>query len=141
MSAAKKYLRSLRGEQREMKILLEMRENVFLSLLPPAIRYDKDHVQTSPMDALPERVARMCELDKEIEKRIAELDVHRAEAFKMIKQLDDNTGRTVMLLYYLQTHKDGTSLSWTDVANQLSYSEDRVRHIHGEMLEQLNKYF
>lgn len=136
---AKTYLRSIRSEQREIRVLTEMRENVYLSLLPPAIRYDKDKVQVSPEDMVSERMARVCELDKEIDKRLAILDLHRAEAFRKIQEIENDNGRTVLLLYYLQTKKDGKSYKWSDVAKDMSYSEENVKKIHGRALQELNK--
>lgn len=139
-NAAKQYLRSIRSEQREIRVLMELRESTYLSLLPPAIRYDKDRIQTSPMDAMPEKMSRVCELDTEIEQRLAELDAHRAEAFRLIQRLESEVGRSVLLLYYLRARKDGRAFTWSDVAKELQYSEDRIKHIHGKMLQQMNQY-
>ena len=137
---AKQYLRSIRSEQCEIRVLKEMREDAYLSLFPPAIRYDKDKVQVSPQDVMPDRMSKICELDKEIDQRLAELDAHRAEAFRLIQKLDSDIGRTILMLYYLNSRKDGKAYTWADVSKQIQYSEDRTKHIHGKMLQQINRY-
>ena len=138
-SAAKTYLRSIRSEQREIRTLSEMRENIYWSLFPPAVRYDKDKVQTTPDDMVSKRMSRVCELDREIEKRIAELDAHRAEAFRMIQKIDGDNERAVLLLYYFHTRKNGRAYTWGDVAKAMKYSEDGVKKIHGKALIQFNE--
>lgn len=63
-------------------------EELRASLLPSAIRYDKDRVQTSPSDPLPDVMARIDELEREIR----ELRSTKAEAIVRIGKAIDRIG-------------------------------------------------
>lgn len=135
----KQYLRSIRNEQRELWILQEKREQLYYSLLPSGIRYDKDNVQVTSENAFPDKVIKMAELSNKIDKSIQHLTLRKAEAIDMINKLDNSNYRQVLMLYYIPDDKNKRMMSWIDVAEKLGYSEDWIKHIHGYALKELRK--
>ena len=134
----KQYLRAIRSEQKELRILKEKRESVYYSLLPSAIRYDRDNVQQSPSDVMPDKIIRIVELTGEIDSHIKILERNKVQALRLIRQIDDSLCRQVIFLYYLTLKEDGKLMSWLDVAELMGYSEDWVKHTHGKALKELN---
>lgn len=135
----KQYLRSIRNEQRELWILQEKREQLYYSLLPGGVRYDKDNIQITSENAFPDKVIKMAELSNKIDKSIQHLTLRKAEAIEMINKLENSNYRQVLLLYYIPDDKNKKMMSWLDVAEKLGYSEDWVKHVHGYALKELKK--
>lgn len=77
------------------------REELITKLLPKAITYDKDRVQTTPEDRVAVVMAEVDELDRKIE----ELKRQRFEAIQEIAGeidlLEDSRERTILDAYYL----------------------------------------
>ena len=131
---AKEYLKSIRNEQKELINLKAQKDSVYFSLLPSGIRYDRDRIQISPEDIFPDKVIRMTELTKEIDSHINYLERNKTKALRMIRKIENSKHRQVLILYYLTLNMDGLPMSWIDVAELMGYSEDRVKHIHGDAL-------
>lgn len=134
----KQYLRSIRNEQKELWILKEKKDAIYYSLLPSGIRYDRDNVQKSPSDVMPDKIIRITELTGEIDKRIRTLERNKVEAMRLIYSLDDTRCRQILILYYLTQKERGRLMNWLDVAEMIGYSEDWVKHMHGKALLELN---
>lgn len=138
---AKQYLRSIRSEQKELKTMIEHRETIYFSLLPSAIRYDKDRVQTSPDDQMMDKVIKTTELDAEIDEYIAMLRKHKADALKIIRQINNSLYRQVLIDYYLVTKENGKPMRWDDVAGEIFRGERQTKRIHGKALIEFQKKF
>ena len=89
-------------------------------LLPAAIRYDKDKVQSSPEDAMSKIVAEVTELEKEMNrvqqrkaKQIAKID-------KAISTLTSDEERTALTMRYINR------IPVPDIAEAMGYSIQRV---------------
>lgn len=89
-------------------------------LLPAAIRYDKDKVQTSPDDPMSRVVAEIAELEKEMKslqvrkaERIAEID-------KQISYLASDEQRTALTMRYINR------ISVTEIAEAMGYAEPTI---------------
>ena len=137
----KKYLRSIRDEQRELWILQEKRDELYFSLLPNGIRYDKDNIQVTSENAFPDKIIKMAELSNKIDRKIEELTKRKTEAVDMIGRLDNSNYRQVLMLYYIPTGKYYKMMSWLDVAEEMGYSEDWVKHVHGYALKELSEFY
>ena len=85
-------------------------------LLPKAITYDGDRVQTSPSDTMSEIAGEVLDLDKQIEKLIVSKQRKIEKRYTDIAQLDDEMERIVLAGYYLE------ELSMYDVADAVGYS-------------------
>lgn len=118
----KSFLRACRDEQGEINILLRKQEQLYSSLLPAAIRYDGDRIQTTPEDRMLERMPEIAELDRKIDKQVRKLAKRKARAMEMINKLQDSKQRQALTLYYLNNRR----LSWEKVAAEMGYSRERV---------------
>ena len=85
-------------------------------LLPKAITYDGDRVQTSPSDTMSEIAGEVLDLDKQIERLIVSKQRKIEKRYTDIAQLDDEMERIVLAGYYLE------ELSMYDVADAVGYS-------------------
>lgn len=89
-------------------------------LLPAAIRYDRDKVQTSPEDAMSKIVAEIAELEKEMNtiqvlksKQIAKID-------KAINSLTSDEERTALTMRYINR------VPIAEIAEEMGYSEPTI---------------
>ena len=89
-------------------------------LLPAAIRYDKDKVQSSPEDAMSKIVAEVAELEKEMN-RVQQRKANQiAKIDKAISTLPSDEERTALTMRYINR------ISVTDIAEAMGYSVKRV---------------
>lgn len=114
------------------------REELRSCLLPGAIRYDLDKVQTSPRDKFPEVVAKMDELDRQIEELMHEKALLVIEIGEAIERLPDDNEKTVLAEFYIGR------VPMTAVAEMINYSPRRAYYFRkqgalhlGELLEEV----
>ena len=111
--------------QREMQI-----EELKGSLLPHGIRYDGDKVQTSPDDMLSRVMARIDELEREIE----EMRKARADALvdvgRAIEQVRDPLTAEIMTEFFVNDKKAA------DIAEERNYT---MRWIHQRMQDAIEE--
>lgn len=89
-------------------------------LLPAAIRYDKDKVQTSPEDAMSKIVAEVTELEKEMNRVQLRKSQQIAKIDKAISALSSAEERTALTMRYINR------IPVTDIADAMGYSEQRI---------------
>lgn len=121
------YLHSLREEQRELINLLYLSQRLRYDLLPSAIVYDKDQVQTSPSDVFSEKIIEVCSILDKIDKYTREVEFHRYEALNLINRIQNPRYRSILTLYYVQPVDRYHLPRWSDVAKALETTEDNVR--------------
>lgn len=129
----KEYLRQIKREQIEICRLQEQIDTAEASLLPKAIRYDLDKVQTSPEDPLYAVLSEVEEYKKEMMKRTHRLILRRRKAIRMLDQLKDSRQRQVLFLYYL----DPGLLTMNQVAEKMIYSEREAWRKHDTAISKL----
>lgn len=109
------------------------REEMITSLLPKAITYDKDRVQTTPEDRVAIVMAEVDELDRKIEA----LKYRRFEAIREIAQdidlLEDSRERAIIDAYYL------TGEPMEKIAEYLNYSLSHVYRLRDSGVEKMGK--
>lgn len=132
------FFRQIRTEQSEINHLTRMIKQEELLLLPKAIVYDKDKVQSSPEDKFSEVCAKISDMQEELELSIYDLKTKQAKAEKMIRLLEDPDEREVMRYYYMSTD-NGRLLTWQDVAIRMNYYRSHIFRIHGNALVHLAK--
>ena len=138
-------LRYLRAIHRVNRAELDLRQTSAIG--PSAIIYDDMPHGSPDLNGL-ERIA--IQADKQLaDLNRAEADAARIhdEILRVIESLGVDSQINVMFyryVYYEQTQSErannlrGTrQLSWSEIADRLSYSIDRVAHIHGEALARL----
>ncbi len=139
---AKEYLRNIRNEQRELQRLDKKQKNLNIySALPSGIRYDKDRVQTSPKDPMDSILEDLSRIQDEISRHARKLNKNKQRAMRLIRKLDKSTYRQVLTLYYLTLKDDKKLMSWLDVAEEMGYSEDWIKHQHGYALKEFSRFY
>ncbi len=96
------------------------REELKSCLLPGAIRYDLDKVQTSPKDKLTEIIAKVDELDRQIEELMQEKAMLIIKIGEAIERLEDDNEKTVLTEFYIGR------IPMRDVAPAIGYSPRRA---------------
>jgi hypothetical protein len=133
----KKYFRTIRFEQLEIMRMLEMIERKETGLLPRAIVYNKDKVQTSPEDFLAKNEAEIVDLTKLMQEKAAELRKKKMEAEKIVESIECPGERDVMRMYYLSLKKDYRLHRWEEVAAKLGYTMRHTLRLHSDALEKI----
>ena len=94
-----------------------------------AIRYDKDHVQTSPQDFLSMAMDDIIKLEKQIDRDETTNEQEKGEAYAIIRQMKNVDHRLVLEWYYLN------GLSMVDTAEKVHMSERKTYDVREEALE------
>ena len=119
----------------EIDCVEETIETLRLQALPKGISYDKDRVQTSPKDMLPEYVAKIEEKEREhselTKKYLAAVD----EALELIKRIDGRNEQAVLVKLYI------AGKTRAEIEQMLNCSTRTVQNLHVRGLEQINKHF
>lgn len=131
---AKKYLEQIRRYQRMIRTkedqIRELRESL---LFLRAIDYDRDRVQTSPKDSLPDQVGKLVELENEYKRTVEAYQRKKDEILKMIASLDNPLYEHVLILRYV----NGCGLE--EIADDLTHDYSYIRHVHGWALLEIQK--
>lgn len=106
-------------------------EGLKMSLLPGAIRYDLDKVQSSPEDPMSRIFAIADSLEREIQELVREKQELILKEQARILRLSDEAQQTVLLLFYIG------KLPMKEVARRMDYSERRAYQIRGAGLDAL----
>jgi DNA-directed RNA polymerase specialized sigma24 family protein len=89
-------------------------------LLPAAIRYDKDKVQTSPSDPMSKIVSEVMELENEMKRVQYNKSRQIAKIDKAISSLESAEERTALSMRYINR------VPVAKIAKDMGYSEKRV---------------
>lgn len=115
-SEAYEYLARPRRLQHRIYRLTMQRDEYQAMLLPSAIRYDKDVVQTSPEDKQLELAAAVLDLDAEIRRLTAERARVLLDICDRIGRLPDDTEVAVLVGYFIRRRP------MSEIADTLGYS-------------------
>lgn len=136
MLQSKEFLRNIKTETLEIKLLQLKRDGLYSALMPKGIQYKSVDVQESgPSDSMAEKFGEIYELEKIIEGRIQELIRKNSMAHRMINELKDPRHRIVLEMYYL----DMKRVTWEDIAREMGYSYREIQRFHGNALMELEK--
>lgn len=86
---------------RKEKVIAEIKS----CLLPGAIRYDKDRVQTSPSDQISEVMARVDEMERQVKELKAERSRLIIKVSDTLEKLSNDTEKTVLSEWYINRTK------------------------------------
>ncbi len=141
---AKDFFRQIRKEQVECEHLQNLINKTRISLLPQAIRYDKDKVQTSPSDSMLETAAILSDYTKRLNESLASLMERKIKAEKLIMTLDNTDERDILRLYYMETQecsdtRERVLYSWEQVAAAKYMNKRWVLKLHGRALIHLTE--
>ena len=98
-----------------------------------AIRYDKDHVQTSPQDYLAMAMADIIEIEKAVMDAEAEIERKKGKAYSIVRQIEMPDHRTFIEWYYLN------GLTMTETATKMNIAERTSYYLREDALESFGK--
>lgn len=119
--------------------ILELRERMDIwawSLIPGAIRYDKDKVQTSPTDRMADV---MGDID-EAQRKLTELEARRMREQIEISEMCDKCEDLIDQEKYVIVKRYMHMYNWNDIADILDLSDRRIFQLHGSALEKLEAF-
>ena len=129
---AKEYLSQIRKLEQSIRWYDTEIDRNRLSLLPGAVRYDTDRVQTSPEDKLAAVAVRIEELRlKQMQKR-QELSQLRD---KIVAELMTINAKRAEVLYLRYVR----GMRYERIALTLTYSVDHVKRLHGWGLKEFER--
>lgn len=110
-------------------------ETLRLQALPKGISYDKDRVQTSPKDMLPEYAAKIDEKEHKRADLVNEYLTAVDEALAIIKKVQGRNEQAVLVKLYIVGN------TRAEIERTLGCSTRTVQNLHVRGLEQINKHF
>lgn len=125
LTMPKKTKLQIRSKQMQIEDLL------MLQMLPGAIRYDKDIVQSSPGDPMLKFIVRVDELERDIEGLKQQYVDEQKLISEAIEMLEDKREQVVLIGKYVSGD------SYDDIAAELSLSVDRVFQIHRSAVDNM----
>lgn len=129
------YLNSVRVLHWRWLRLKAKHDELESCLLPGAIRYDKDKVQTSPDDPMSKIVAEVYELEKEMSQIQIAKSKRVEEIYKDIRSVALEEERTALTMRFVNR------ISVSDIAEQMGYSEKRIYQFMDQGAAQIFKRF
>lgn len=131
---ADRYLLQIRNAGKEIRELLDNIDFLrYKASGAGAIRYDKDHVQTSPEDMVCEAIAEAIDLEQKLSRRIKRLQDMREHAEQVIEFWNNNNARFIEI-YYLNHG------SMSDVSSRIGCSSRHAYRIRDNALEEFCKH-
>lgn len=114
------FLMQIRRKEIIIRRKETQRDELRACLLPGAVRYDRDKVQSTPTDKMSDVMARVDELDREIEQLRREKATLVIEISDAIEKLEDDNEKTVLTEFYI------ARASMTQAADAINYSVRRA---------------
>ena len=131
---AERYLLQIRNAGKELADMIDKIEYLrYKASGATAIRYDKDHVQTSPTDMMCEAVTEAVALENKLSVRHKELSAMRDNTVQIISLWNDNNARMIDI-YYLNRGSMG------DVAERIGCSYRNAYFIKLKALDEFSKH-
>ena len=109
------------------------RQELRACLLPAAIAYDKDRVQTTPDDVMADTMADVADLDAEIEilQRQRARQIRRIG--KALDMLEDSREKAILEAYYIGQK------SMVEISERMSYSLQHTYRLKRDGVEKMRK--
>lgn len=131
---ADRYLSKIRNADKELTdILNQINYLRYKASGATGIRYDKDHVQTSPSDMVCETLAEAVDLERKLSDRHRKLLQMRQQAEEITQLLSDNE-RYLIRYYYLDR------ISMTETADRLHMSSRNAYRVKASALIEFSKH-
>lgn len=118
--------RNIRDIKNEITVLDKKEQYLELSMLPGAIRYDKDKVQTTPEDPMLKFAEQISEIEELRKVRYEKLLKQNIVAETILNKMRTPKYRTLLFLRYIEGGVQ-YRYSWSEVALNLGYDEQYVR--------------
>ena len=129
------YLMQIRNADKEMRQIFEQIQFLrYKASGMGAIRYDKDHIQTSPEDMVCECIAQAVQLENILFARNRRLHDSLTHTNEILQLWNDNNNARLITIYYLNHGSMG------DVAEQIGCSSRNAYFIKLKALEEFSKH-
>ena len=127
---AEEYLLKIRATEKNItNKRLELEALLYKASGAGAIRYDVDHVQTSPKDYMAMAIADAIELEKQIKEAEESAEEERGHAYSIVRQIEDAEHRIIIEWFYLN------GLPMARTAEHLNMSERSAYYLKDDALE------
>lgn len=127
------FLKRVQAEIAEASVVRRRIDELRSTLLPAGIRYDRDKVQGSPADRMPDVMGEIDDFVRQNSKMLARLTSDLIKAQTLIEKMETPEYRQLLTLRYLMS----SPMSWKDVAREMGYSVDHVRgKLHGSAIRE-----
>ena len=131
---ADRFLSQIRNADKEITdILNQINYLRYKASGATGIRYDKDHVQTSPSDMVCEALSEAVDMERHLSSRHRELLQMRQQAENITQLLSDNE-RYLIRWYYLDR------ISMTETADRLHMSSRNAYRVKASALIEFSKH-
>ena len=129
-SKAEKYLKKIKEIEKNVKDKQDELEALrYKASGAGAIRYDKDHVQTSPKDYLAMAMDDIIEIEKQLEEDKASIESMKGEAYCIVRRIDKIDHRTLIEWFYLN------DMTMPETAKKMNMSERNAYYLKDDALE------
>ena len=134
--SAKEFLNKIRYIDMMINCKLEQVAELRSMLLPGAIRYDKDKVQTSNnADSISDTVSKIMELEEKINTDIDELVELKSVARENIERMENDVEKVILYKRYFNNE------SFENIAVECGYSWRHIHRLHSEALKNFDKLY
>ena len=131
---ATKYLSTIRNIEKKLHSKrLELEALRYRASGAGAIRYDKDHVQTSPQDYLAMAMADIIEIEKKVMDAESDIEKKKGKAYAIVRKIETEDHRTFIEWYYLN------GLSMIETATRMNIAERTSYYLRDDALESFGK--
>ena len=131
---AVEFLGVIRNRERDLhNMRLELEALEYKASGAGAIRYDKDHVQTSPSDYLAMAMDDIVKLQKKIDDGEAKIEERKGQAYALVRQMNQADHRTFIEWYYLN------GLSMIETATRMNIAERTSYYLRDDALESFGR--
>ena len=130
MMESKTLLKNARARLLHIRVRQEDIDALRSTLLPSAVRYDKEKVQASPDgDSLSDTLGLITEIEAELDRERNAAAKAVKEAAALINRLEEPELRELLRLRYISCK------SWAQIAVEMNYSERTLYRMHGDALK------
>lgn len=134
--SAKEFLNKIRYIDMMINCKLEQVAELRNMLLPGAIRYDKERVQSShTSDQFTDTMAKVIELEEKINADIDELVELKSAAREKIEQMENEVEKVILYKRYFSNE------SFENIAVECGYSWRHIHRLHSEALKNFDKLY
>ena len=134
--SSKEFLNKIRYIDMMINCKLEQVAELRSMLLPGAIRYDKDKVQTSRnADSISDTVSKIMELEEKINADIDELVELKSVARDNIERMENDVEKVILYKRYFNNE------SFENIAVECGYSLRWIYKLHNDALKHFDKIY
>lgn len=137
---AKEYLRQCRTLKTQMENKKRIYDNIRNSIVYlRGVSYDMEKIQVSPSDALSETMAKLIDAEREAMNAIWEYEQFYDSCVDKINSMSRPEYVEILTRRYLKD--DYSSKQLLHIALDMDYSYERVKHMHGEALQEFYRKY